>query len=139
MYKYLEHEADIGIEATGNTVEEMFEQGAKALFEVMTDIKKIKPLKKATIKCKAPQIDLLFIEWLNMLLAQKDIKEILFSNFKITKIKKQKENYLLEAIASGEKINLKKHNLKLEVKAATYAGLKYIKTKKHKITCIVDV
>jgi len=140
MYKYLEHEADVGIEAEGKTVEDMFEEGAKALFGVMADIKQIKPLKKTTIKCKAPQIDLLFIEWLNMLLAEKDIKEIIFSNFKIKKIKKQKEDYVLEAIASGEKINLKKQNLKIEVKAATYSGLKYSKIKnKHKIICVLDV
>jgi SHS2 domain-containing protein len=140
MYKYIEHEADIGIEAIGKTIEEMFEEGAKALFNVMVEIKKIKPFRKINIKCKAPQIDLLFIEWLNMLLAEKDIKETIFSEFKIKKITKQKEDYILEAIASGEKINLKKHNLKIEVKAATYSGLKYSKIKnKHKIVCVLDV
>lgn len=140
MYKYLEHEADMGIEAEGKTVKEMFEEGAKALFNLMTNTNEIKPLKKINIECKAPKIDLLFIEWLNILLAEKDIKEMFFSDFKIKKIKKQNEDYVLEATASGEKINLKKHTLKIEVKAATYFGLKYSKVNnKYKIICVVDV
>jgi len=104
------------------------------MFNVMVDIKKVKPLKKITIKAEADQLPELFIEFLNELLAQKDIKETVFSKFRV-KIKKNK----LEAEAYGEKLQ-DKHNIKIEVKAATYSALKVIKRKNGYIAqCIVDV
>ena len=34
-YKHLEHEADVGVLGIGKTIEEAFEEGAKAMFDVM--------------------------------------------------------------------------------------------------------
>ena len=45
MYKYLEHEADMGIYGEGETQEEAFEEGARAMFDLMVDIKEVKSQK----------------------------------------------------------------------------------------------
>lgn len=147
-YKLLEHEADIGILGIGETIEEAFEEGAKGLFSVMAEIDKVNPKEKIEIKCTAPKLDSLFVEWLNELIAQKDIKELLFSEFSV-EIKKGKDEfgeteYKLKGTAKGEKLNQEKHQVKIEVKAATYHGMKYeIKevkgVKKHYVQCVVDV
>lgn len=133
-YEYFEHTADIGIIGKGKTIEEAFEQAAQAMFNVMVDIKKVKPTEKITIKADAEQLEQLFIEFLNELLAQKDIKHMVFSKFKV-KINKLK----LTAEVYGEKLQ-DKHNIKTEVKAATYSALKVEKDKNNYIVrCIVDV
>jgi len=132
MYKFLEHEADVGILVSSTSLEKMFEEGAKALFELM--VSNVKPKKKITIKCEADDTAALFIEWLNALIAQKDIKNMFFSKFEV----KIKEN-TLKATVYGETIDIKKHKPKIEVKAATYSGLKFWKDKKFNVQCVVDV
>jgi len=137
-YELLDHEADIGIRGYGNTIEEAFENGAKAMFSVMIDLDKVNPQKNVEIKCEAPDIEALFIEWLNELLTKKDIEEMSFSEFKV-EINKN-DLYTLKGVASGERFDQKKHKPKIEVKAATYSGLKIgKKDEKIYIQCVVDV
>ena len=141
-YKRREHEADVGVLGIGDAVEESFEEGAKALFSVMADLDTIEPTKEITIECSAPELDSLFVEWLNELIAQGDIKELLFSDFSV-KIEKN-EDYKLRGTACGEAIDPLKHHLKQEVKAATYHGMKYETkeeqgVKKHYVQCVVDI
>ncbi len=142
-FKYIEHEADMGILGIGSTIGEAFEEGAKAMFGIMADLEKIEPKEEITVKCTAPGIEELFVEWLNALLAEKDIKEMLFSEFKV-KIEKKNSSYILNGKARGEKLDQEKHQVKLEVKGATYSGLKFFERmekgiKKYYIQCVVDV
>ena len=137
-YKHLEHEADIGVLGIGSTIEEAFEEGAKAMFDVMVDVKRVEPKQEVKIDCTANDLEALFVEWLNNLLTKQDIDEMVFSKFKVT-IKKNK-TYNLVGVAYGELLDVKKHKIKTEVKAATYSGLKYEKIKdKHNIQCILDI
>ena len=137
-YELLDHEADIGIRGYGNTIEEAFENGAKAMFSVMIDLDEVNPEKNVEIKCEAPDLETLFIEWLNELLTKKDIEEMSFSEFKV-EINKN-DLYTLKGVASGERFDQKKHKPKIEVKAATYSGLKIgKKDEKIYIQCVVDI
>ncbi|MEA1992837.1 MAG: archease [Euryarchaeota archaeon] len=138
-YELLDHEADMGIRAYGTTIEELFRNGAKALFSIMMDIERVRTERSVKILCEAPDTETLFIEWLNELLAQKDLEEMSFSEFEV-KIYGENECYQLEGTASGERFNRRKHRPKLEVKAATYSGLrKGRKNEKLFIECVVDV
>ena len=137
-YKYLEHEADVGILAIGKSLEEAFQEGAKAMFNVMVDIEGVKAKDAIEIKCKAKDIPALFIEWLNELINKRDVEEMFFSEFKVS-IKKNKD-YELSGKAIGENINLSIHRVKTEVKAATYSGLKFEeKNKKYYLQCVLDI
>lgn len=138
MYKFLEHDADIGILASSTTLEGAFEEGATAMFEVMVDTSKVKAKKEFDICAEAESIEDLFIEWLNGLLAKKDIEEMAFSKFKV-QISKVDGTYKLTGHIWGEAF-LPTHNLKTEVKAATYSGLKYEMRKGlHTLRCVLDV
>jgi len=139
-FENFEHKADIGVRGTGKTVENSFEECAKAMFNVEVNIKKVKAKKKVKIKASASEIDELLVEWLNKLLAESGIKGVMFSKFKV-KIHEKKNKYLLEGEAMGEKLDIKKHEAKEEVKAATYSQLKVEKNKKGQWVsqCIVDV
>lgn len=136
-YKYFEHKADIGIIGLGNSLEEAFQEAAKAMFKVMANINKIEPKKEIKINLESTDKKELFISWLNELLAQRDIKEMLFSKFKVN-IEKSENKYILKSKVFGEKIN-KKHELETEVKAATYSQLDFKEGKKVRIQCIIDV
>jgi SHS2 domain-containing protein len=137
-FEYLDHEADIGIKATAETLEEAFEEGAKAMFNVMVDIARVEPRKKIEVTASAKSIDSLFVEFLNSLLARIETTGMVFSRFRV-KIEKKKD-YTLRATAWGEPLNQKKHKIKTEVKAATYSGLKcWTDSGKHNVQCVLDI
>lgn len=143
-YETFPHEADMGIRGFGPSVEKAFEEAAKAMFDVEVDVEKVEASKKIEVKCEASNIKELFVEWLNALLAQASIEDMVFSSFKVKKIEKIEKNKImkLEGEALGEKLQPEKHNVKNEIKGATYAQLKvnYDKIKKQWIAqCIVDV
>lgn len=138
-YEFFEHKADQGIRGYGKTVEEAFENGAMALFEIMCDTSKVEPKKRIKVEASAKDLETLFVEWLNALLAEKDIENILFSKFKV-KIKKEGDKYLLSGVAFGEELDEEKHHVKIEAKAATYSGLKSGERNGKKFfQCVVDV
>jgi SHS2 domain-containing protein len=139
-YSYLDHEADMGIRAEGESVEEAFCEGAKAMFNVMADIKEVKAIKKVEVHCESDSIPKLFIEWLNELLSLADMETLLLSEFKIDKIKTEEALFVIDGQAFGEGISPERHRLKTEVKAATYSGLRYeVKGKRHILQCVVDL
>ncbi|PIU75734.1 hypothetical protein COS75_02655 [Candidatus Pacearchaeota archaeon CG06_land_8_20_14_3_00_35_12] len=142
-FENFEHKADIGVRGIGSTVEKSFEEGAKAMFDVEVDLKRVRAAKKIKIKCSALNNEELFVEFLNALLAQASIHQMIFSKFKVEKISKGKQ-LELNGSAWGETLDVKKHKPHDEVKAATYSQLK-VEKKKIKARemwvsqCIVDV
>lgn len=138
-YENFEHVADIGVRGFGSSVEEAFCNGAKAMFNVMIDVKKVDAFKKIIFKCDAIDLEALFVEWLNKLLSESSLKRMVFSKFQV-RIKDIDDRKYLEGIAWGEKLDKKKHKVKIEVKAATYSNLKVKKVDSKFIAqCIVDV
>ena len=139
-YTYLDHEADVGIRAVGSTLEEAFQEGAKAMLNYMWDISTIEEMQDVSIECEARDIPELFVEALNEILFKQDVNGLAISRFKVEEIKKADERYKLKGVAFGESLDFDKHTVKTEVKAATYAGLRYEeKEGQHIVQCILDV
>ena len=118
-YKFLENIsiADVAFEAKNKDLNKLFEDCALATFDTMADLKKVKPKIKKEIKLQSNNIENLLFKFLEELIFLKDAKYMVFSKFNI----KIKENKVLKlkATAYGDKINIKKHNLKVDVKAVT--------------------
>ena len=97
-------------------------------------------VKSVGIKASADSIEALFVEWLNALLAEKDIKELVFFEFKIKKLKKINDQFELAGSAKGIDLSEYQGKFKTEVKAATYGQLKCGQFKdKYYCQCVVDV
>jgi len=137
MYELFEHTADIGVRGYGKTIEESFEETAKAMTTILVDLDTIEEKKTIRIKSEADSLEELLFEWLNEILAQIDIEGMIFKKFKITKLTNKK----LEAELTGEELKPEKHHTKTQVKAATYSQLKVYKDEKGNWVsqCIVDV
>ncbi len=134
-YETFEHRADIGIRGYGRRVENSFENGAKAMFSVMADISKVRAEERNDVTCEAPDMEYLFIEWLNNLISLSHLKGMLFSSFKV-----EITGNRLNGTAWGEHIDTGRHRLMTEVKAATYSSLKVAKENDIYIAqCVVDV
>ena len=134
-YETFEHRADIGIRGYGRGVEEAFENGAKAMFSVMVDINEVKAQERKEVSCDAPDMDYLFVEWLNNLISTSHLSGMVFSSFKV-----EINGNQLKGSAWGEHIDKGRHKLMTEVKAATYSMLKVAEENNIYVAqCVVDV
>jgi SHS2 domain-containing protein len=139
-YEYLDHEADVGIRASGDTLEEALAEGARAMFGIMTDLNRVGRSAEVTIHCRADDPAALFVECLNEMLFQSDVRHLLFADFQVKQLIHTDAGYELEGVARGEPLDANKHDLWTEVKAATYAGLRYeVRDGQHMLQCVLDV
>ena len=112
-YKYLEDVsiADVAFEATGKTLEGMFESAGLAVTNVMVkDLKSVKPKVRKSIKLENKDVEKLLFNFLQEFVFWKDKDLLLFSKVCV-KIKHQ-DGYFLSATLSGEKIDAKRHEIK---------------------------
>jgi len=142
-YKLLEKVAiaDIAYEAYGRNLNELFENSAFAIFEMMVDLKTVDAKKKLKIKLDSENIENLLYDFLSEILFLKDSKYMVFNKSKVL-IKKEKndESYKLNAVLEGDRINPKKQKLENDIKAVTMHMFKMEKIKNdYKATIVVDI
>jgi len=118
MWEHFHHEADIGVRGRGATLESAFEQGALGLTAVVANPDSVRPDNKVRIHCSAPDLELLFADWLNALIFEMSSRHMLFCRFEV-EIRGNK----LIAVAWGEPIDRARHQPVVEVKGATYTAL----------------
>lgn len=125
-FNYIEHTADTGIVSYGMTLNEVFIHAAEGMFNLITDPDGISPAASIEVEVKADDksYETLLVEWLNELLYRFDTDHMLFSHFNISSLSPDK----LRAHCSGERIDLSRHSIKTEIKAATYHMLAIKKT-----------
>jgi SHS2 domain-containing protein len=128
--------ADTAFVAYGKDLNELFENAALAMFEVMINTEQIKPKVERKIKVTGNDLQSLMFNWLNNLLLFVDSENLAFSYFKV---KIDEKNFTLNAVCKGEKINPKKHETRTAVKACTYHQMKIEKNKIWKSRVILDI
>lgn len=116
-FKFIEHTADIGIEAYGNDLKETFANAALGLFEIMIDTKKVKEVKEIEIKAKGEDMQSLLYDFLEQFLIIHDTDNLVFSRVVVNKLT---DDFKIEATAYGEEFNPEKHEGRSGVKAITY-------------------
>lgn len=136
-FEFREHTADVQVRSWGSSLEEAFSQTAYSLMATITpDLKKITPKIEKEITIKAEDKEALLFDFLSEFLYIFDVDELVFSQIYISKIEKLNDNYKLQAILKGEKFDLDKHEIGIEVKAITYSFLNI--EEKHAST-IIDI
>ena len=128
QYEYLDHTADIKFRAYGKTREEVFENAALAMFNVIIDTEKVSGDTAREICLKSPDLESLLVDWLSELLYLFEGDEIVFRKFRVEKIREEKGEYSITAQALGEKYSLESLPFETEIKAITYNQLEITKT-----------
>lgn len=118
-WEHFEHGADVGVRGFGASKAEAFEQAARALTAVVTDLGAVEAREAVAIECEAPDDELLFAEWLNGLVFEMATRRMLFSRFAV-----RLEGTRLSAEVRGERIDVARHHPAVEVKGATYTALR---------------
>jgi SHS2 domain-containing protein len=115
-FKTIEHTADIGIEVEADTLSELFEGTAAAMFSLIVEPETVRQTDERELTLEAGDLEELLFMWLNELLFIMYADDLLFSRFEVTDI----EDSRLNATARGEEIDPERHRVDEEIKAATY-------------------
>jgi SHS2 domain-containing protein len=135
-WEHFPHGADVGIRGVGRTVAEAFSQAGEALTATMCGPDAVQPQSALEVHCRAPSLDLLFVDWINAIVYAMATEHMLFREF-IVRI----EDTDLHAQLKGESIDPARHQPAVEVKGATHTLLKVAQQPDGRwvAQCVVDV
>lgn len=119
-YRILDHTADIGLEAHGADLAELFSNAARGMFAVMAAADTVRAGKKLLVRAEADNVENLLVNWLSELLYLSATRGVLLCRFEIAEI----DELHIVAKAFGEPIDRNRHELYTEIKAVTYHELK---------------
>ena len=119
VWEHFAHGADVGVRGRGATRDEAFAEAARGLTAVVTDLDAVAPLHAVTIRCEAPDDELLLVAWLNELIFEMATRHMVFGRFEV-----RSSDHRLVAAAWGERVDVVRHRPAVEPKGATVTALR---------------
>jgi len=117
-WEHFAHGADIGVRGIGATQAEAFEEAALAMTAVVADPARVAARIPTDLRCEAPDVELLFADWLNAVIYAMATHDLLLSRFEV-----RIHGHALTARAWGEHVDRERHQPAVEIKGATYTAL----------------
>jgi SHS2 domain-containing protein len=134
-WEHFPHDADVGVRGWGASAAEAFKQAARALTAIVTDAP-VYAQAAVDVRCAAPDLELLLVEWLNCVIYEMAVRKMLFGRFAV-----RIEGGWLEGTLWGEPVDVARHAPACEPKGATYTALRVARDGggTWSAACIVDV
>lgn len=135
-FETFEHDADVGVRGHGATMAEAFANAGRALTAVTTDPASVRETTTVEVACEGSDPEALFFDWMNALVFETATRWLLFARCEV-----EIEAGRLRARAHGEPVDVERHRPAVEVKGATWTGLKVAQAPDGSWTaeCVVDV
>lgn len=118
-WEHFDHDADMGIRGIAPVLAQAFEQAATALTAVITDPKGLTPSETVSIRLVNADPEILFLDWINELIFLMASRGLLFGRYRVAIA-----NGDLTATASGEAVDVARHQPAVEIKGATFTELR---------------
>jgi SHS2 domain-containing protein len=112
---------DISFTAEAETLSKLLEACARATLSMMTDTTRVKPGERHNITVHANALDDLLVDWLSELIFLRDSESFLAARFRVRC--PEVPSYHLQALVEGEPIDRRRHEMKADIKTATYHEL----------------
>jgi SHS2 domain-containing protein len=122
-FTYLDHTADLAVRAWGGTAGEAFAEAARALGSAMVNLERVRPTTSRAFALRGSSLELLLVDWLAALVAEKDVSGLVFSRFDVD-IEENGPEVALRASAWGEPLDRARHEPRSEVKGISLLGLR---------------
>lgn len=117
-YRLIEHTADMGIEATGESRADLFRQAALALREMISGAEGASREERA-VEIEGGDVSELMVRWLNEILFLFETRGFFPADFHIDEIGEKN----MRARVAGEPFDRDRHFVEREVKSVTYHQL----------------
>lgn len=128
FHKFFDHTADVLFVARADTLPELFRECAAAVEETMVDVSAVKAKEKVKILAENVKIDGLLFDFLEELVFFKDYKQLVFSKYDL-EIREKEKGFALICFAYGEKLDVSRHDPRVDVKAVTMHEFEVVKDK----------
>ena len=115
-YRVFNHTADLGVEVSGKTVNELFAAAAFAVYDLMADLRDVKTKKTRKIAVEGTDREELLVNYLRAVLDLFNGDRLLLKSFIIDEM----DDKHLAGEVKGEVFDPGRHRLKREIKAVTY-------------------
>jgi SHS2 domain-containing protein len=147
-YETFEHTADVGIEARGTSLRELFASAAEGMMSLLIDPAAVRAAEHREIRVGSDDLEGLLVDWLNELLVLLNADGFVPAAFNVTEVSESPNHSLrsgsgqasaLVADVSGEPVDPVRHRFRLDVKAATYHQVHVGKNDEWRARVILDV
>lgn len=115
-FEVIEHPADVGFLAYGETLEELFAHAALAMFSLACELEGIEEREKREVETSGADTESLLYAWLAELLAVADAEQLVFRRVEVTVLAPDRAR----GIAHGEKFDKTRHRAGTYLKAVTF-------------------
>lgn len=119
-YEILDHTADVRVRIEGRSFEDFLSSAALALMDLISDRTKVKTVEEVDFQVEAETGEELLIKMLGEILYVNRVRDMVFHDLVIEMTGK----YGAKGRLLGEKFDPERHELELDIKAATYHNLK---------------
>ena len=134
-YRFLEHTADVGVEAEGDTLAEAFAQVAEGLMNVITDTSRVEARESRALDIHGEDPGDLLVNFLTELLFLLDTENLVFSHFELDL---DLDGLGLTGTVRGEVLDHDRHEIRTEVKAITRHDL-VVDPSKNRVRVLLDL
>jgi SHS2 domain-containing protein len=115
-YRIFDHTADLGVEVTAATQEEVYAGAAIALFDLFTDLAAVRPDLSREVSVEGEDAPDLLVNFLRELLDAYNHDGFLVKECVVTGV----DSRTLRASLKGERFDPARHRIEKEIKAVTY-------------------
>jgi SHS2 domain-containing protein len=121
-HETIDHTADMGIRGWGATPAEAFEEAAAAMLGLVAERSALGTSSSVRIQRRARDLTGLLLEFLNALIAEADVRALVFAEVAVDALSERSFGWEIEATAKGVSMAEARAALLIEVKAATCCG-----------------
>ena len=121
-YRLLEHTADLGIEVSAGTLEELFIESLRAMTDCITRLDRVGVDVTRELALVAGDLEQLMVNWLTEAIYLHETEGLVLADGDV-EIERSGDGWSLTGRVSGEPFDLARHGLKVLIKAVTFHQL----------------
>lgn len=114
-FEILEHPADVGFLAHGQTLEELFTNAALAMMSLGWELEAVEEKERREIEATGEDTETLLYDWLSAILSLADADRMVFRRFEVTELTEGR----VRGAAWGEPFDKARHHALTYIKAVT--------------------
>lgn len=118
-YRFLEHTADAGLAATGQSQADLFASTGEGLAALLCEPDGIREQATIELEASAPDVESLMVAWLSEINYRFEVDRFAFRSFEVEEV----SDTHIKGTGHGERIDPSRHRIGEQVKAITYHQL----------------
>ena len=121
-FSYFDHTADVGVEVSAGSIEEIFAESGRALFNLIVDLDQLDSPETEIVEMEGTDEISLLIDWLNELIFLFDARGWLFREFRVAIANGRPDDSSMRLTAECRGERDSGRQIEMGLKSATYHG-----------------